>query len=196
MPRILGPIVRLQVQRSPLKVGEKPHRRYDPAPILEVERLRLSPEGTIGLVDGQEFMDVHHRSHPQTRQNRPEKGLSLGFTGHYREMQRRYGSHMTVGCAGENVIVDLPRRISLDEVLMGLAILGPDRTERVRLGQLCVAHPCKPFSGFALGGKLVEPEVLKETLQFMDEGMRGFRCVPDVTAPVEIEVGDLVVVLK
>src|SRR2546425_6533822 len=36
-----------------------------------------------------------------------------------------------------------------------------------------VAHPCRPFSGWALGG-MVEPEVLKETLQFLDDGMRGF----------------------
>jgi hypothetical protein len=38
----------------------------------------------------------------------------------------------------------------------------------------------------------VAPEVLKETLRFLDDGMRGYYCVPQVTGPVEIRIGDLV----
>ncbi|MBI4502520.1 MAG: hypothetical protein HY700_15340 [Gemmatimonadetes bacterium] len=195
MPRILGPIIRLQVQRSRLKTGEKPNRRYDPAPIVSVDRLRVSPEGAVGTLDGREYVDVHHRAHPATRNDRPEKGLSVGFTGHYAEMQERYGNHMTVGCAGENIIVDLNRRIPLSEVEAGLVILAPDGRERVRLKQVCVARPCKPFSGFAHRQQTVEPETLKATLQFLDDGLRGFRCVPDVAGEIEIEVGDLVAVV-
>ena len=193
--RILGPIIRLQVQRSPLKVGEKPNRRYDPAPIAVADRLRLSADGTVGLVNGGEIIDVHHKAHPQTRQDRPEKGLSFGFTGHYAELTNRYGEHMVVGCAGENVIVHTPRRVTLAEVESGVVILDPEGKERVRLAQIVVAHPCKPFSGFALGGRMVAPEVLKETLQFLDDGTRGFRCVPRVTGEVEIRIGDVLAVL-
>jgi hypothetical protein len=195
MLRVLGPIIRLQVQRSPLKTGEKPNRRFDPAPIVPVERLRLSPDGAIGLVNGSEIVDVHHRAHPETRHDRPEKGLSVGFTGHYAEMQKHFGEHMIVGCAGESIIVEVPRRIQLEEIQGGLVILTPTGKERVRLAKVCVATPCKPFSGFAHRQEAVEPETLKATLQFLDEGTRGFRCVPDVSGEVEIQVGDVLGVL-
>src|SRR2546422_4520719 len=49
----------------------------------------------------------------------------------------------------------------------GVAFVDKDGREVVRLEVLQVAHPCRPFSGWALGGT-VEPEVLKETLQFLD----------------------------
>src|SRR5574337_1547489 len=42
--RPLGKIVRLQIQRSPLKIGEKPSRVYDPSPILAVAGLTLTPQ--------------------------------------------------------------------------------------------------------------------------------------------------------
>jgi hypothetical protein len=147
------------------------------------------------LVNGREILDVHHRSHPQTRNDRPEQGLSVGFTGHYSEMQQRYGPHMVPGCAGENILVDAPRRIELDEIAAGLVVLSPEGKERVRLGHVCVAHPCKPFSGFAHRQQMVEPETLKATLQFMDEGTRGFRCLPEATRQAEIRIGDLVAAL-
>src|ERR1041384_830435 len=193
---ILGPIIRLQVQRSRLKTGEKPNQHYDPAPIVVVDRLRLTPDGTGGLLDGEEIVDVHHRAHPDTRNTRPEKGLSVGFTGHYTQIRKRYGRHMKIGCAGENLIVRTRRRLSLPEVEGGLAILSPEGNERLRLTQIVVAHPCEPFSRFAHRQKKVKPETLKATLQFMDEGMRGFRCVPDVMDQAEIEVGDVVAVVE
>ncbi len=193
--RILGPIIRLQVQRSPLKVGFKPDRHYTPAPIVSTERLRLSPRGAVGIIDGEEIVDVHHRDHPQTRQESVEQGLSVGFTSHYAEMRERYGTHMTVGIAGESVIVDTPDRVRLGEIEGGLVILTRDGKERVRLTQVCVARPCKPFAGFAHGGKMVESEDMKATLQFLDDGTRGFLCVPAVTGQVEIEVGDVLAVM-
>src|SRR5256885_7832965 len=50
--RDVGEIVRLQIQRSSLKTGEKPNRRYDPTPLLTVERLPLTPRGALGPSDG------------------------------------------------------------------------------------------------------------------------------------------------
>jgi hypothetical protein len=110
-------------------------------------------------------------------------------------MRERFGEHMIVGCAGESVIVETPRRIALDEVQGGLAILSPDGKERVRLARVCVAAPCKPFSGFAHREQVVEPETLKGTLQFLDQGTRGFRCVPEVSGAVEIAIGDVLAIL-
>src|SRR5438132_10568239 len=82
--RELGRVVRLQIQRSSLKTGEKPHRVYDTVPILTVERLTVSPDGALGEADhGAWIVDVHHRMHPSTKNPDGEHGISLGFTAHY-----------------------------------------------------------------------------------------------------------------
>lgn len=195
MSHVLGPIIRLQVQRSTLKIGEKPNRRYDPGPLQAVERMEIGPDGAVGLVDASRVVDVHNRAHPESKNSDGENTLSVGFTDHYRAMQDRYGPHMVLGCAGENIIVDIERVVTAGEVVHGFRIVSPAGDERLRLVQPRVAHPCKPFSGFAHRHQLVAPEVLKGTLQFLDDGMRGYYCAPDTSGPVVIQVGDLVSLL-
>ncbi len=190
--RELGRLVRLQVQRTTLKTGEKPDRRYDPAPILAVERLALSPDGVLGAADGGWVVDVHHRAHPATKNEDGLHGVSVGFTGHYAAMRERFGPRLVTGCAGENLIAELDGRLGFDDVAQGLAVVGPDRQERARLRVLQVAHPCRPFTGWALGGT-VESAVLKEHLQFLDDGTRGFYCTAEGAGVVEI--GDVLVAL-
>ncbi|MSR05926.1 MAG: hypothetical protein EXR93_02475 [Gemmatimonadetes bacterium] len=191
---MLGPIIRLQIQRSPLKTGEKQHKKYDPSPILALERLQMGPDGAIAVVDGRDMLDVHHRSHPSSKNDDGLHAISVGFTGHYRAMQARYGEHMVVGCAGENIIVEHAGQMTLDDVAGGFVVLSPDGKERLRLGRVDIAHPCKPFSGFAHRHEIVEPEVLKATLKFLDEGTRGFRVTPETEA--EVRVGDLLAVIS
>ncbi len=172
----LGRIVRLQVQRSSLKTGEKPTRVYDPARLLTVSHLAIGPEGVLGqAADGAWLVDVHHRAHPQTKNEDGAHGVSLGFTSHYAAMRERFGDRLTLGCAGENLVVETQRRIAFEDLEHGVALLGEGGNELARLDVLQVAHPCRPFSGWALGG-MVESDVLKETLQFLDGGMRGFYC--------------------
>ena len=191
--RPLGPLIRLQVQRSSLKTGEKPTRTYDPAPLLSVPRLALSPDGALGATpDGGWIVDVHHRAHPATKNTDGLHGVSVGFTAHYGAMRQRFGARLTVGCAGENLIAETGFQLQFDDVAGGLAILAPDGAERVRLKVLEVAHPCRPFTGWALGGT-VEAAVLKETLQFLVGGMRGFYCTAEGAGTVE--VGDVLVAL-
>jgi hypothetical protein len=191
--RPLGPLVRLQVQRSSLKTGQKPLRTYDPGPLLAVGRLALSPDGALGSIpDGGWIVDVHHRGHPDTKNSDGLHGVSVGFTAHYGAMRERFGERLTMGCAGENLIAATGSLLYFDDVAGGLAILAPDGTERVRLRVLEVAHPCRPFTGWALGGT-VEAAVLKEHLQFLEGGMRGFYCTAEGAGTVE--VGDLLVVL-
>ena len=55
------------------------------------------------------------------------------------------------------------------------SLLSQQGQELARLQVLQVAHPCRPFSGWALGG-MVESAVLKETLQFLEGGTRGYYC--------------------
>lgn len=191
--RPLGPLIRLQVQRSSLKTGEKPARTYDPAPLLAVPRLALSPDGALGATaDGGWIVDVHHRAHPATKNTDGLHGVSVGFTAHYGAMRQRFGARLTVGCAGENLIAETGSQLQFDDVAGGLAILAPDGTERVRLKVLEVAHPCRPFTGWALGGT-VEAAVLKENLQFLEGGMRGFYCTAEGAGTVE--VGDVLCAL-
>ncbi len=191
--RDLGTVIRLQIQRSSLKTGEKPRRVYDPAPILCVDRLAVTADGVLGQADGEAWIvDVHHRAHPHTKNEDGLHGVSVGFRSHYDAMRQRFGERVTLGCAGENILVAADRRFALDDLAGGLAVAAPDGRELVRLKVLDVAHPCRPFTGWALGGT-VESEVLKSHLQFLDGGMRGFYCVGEGAGIVT--VGDRVVAL-
>ncbi len=166
---------------------------YDPAPLLAVERLAVGPDGTLGLDPAQGWIvDVHHRAHPETKNPDGQHGISIGFTGHYDAMRTRFGGRVAVGCAGENIIVDAGTRFTFDELAAGVVILSPQGAEVVRLAVLDVARPCRPFTGWALGG-VVESDVLKGHLQFLDGGMRGFRLSGEATGIVS--VGDHVAVL-
>jgi hypothetical protein len=190
--RDLGRIVHLQIQRSSLKTGEKPTRVYDPAPLVPVDRLLVGPDGTLGEgPDGSWLVDVHHRAHPHTKNEDGAHGVSLGFTSHYALMCDRFGDRITLGCAGENIIVETERRIALQDLDGGVVLLDGNGQELARLNVLQVAEPCRPFSGWALGG-VVESRVLKETLQFLEGGTRGYYCV-GVGSGI-VSVGDRVVV--
>jgi hypothetical protein len=187
-------LIRLQIQRASLKTGARPERTYDPAPLVAVPRLAVGPDGVLGAgPDDAWLVDVHHRSHPATKNEDGLHGVSVGFTAHYDAMRERFGERLTIGCAGENLIAEAVGRLQLADVAGGLAVLAPDGSERVRLRVLEVARPCRPFTGWALGGRTVEAEVLKQSLQFLDEGMRGFYCVGEGTGIVE--VGDLLVAI-
>jgi len=189
----LGPIVRLQIQRASLKTGERPHRSYDPAPLRTVDRLSVAPDGVLGAGnDGAWLVDVHHRAHPATKNEDGLHGVSVGFTAHYGAMRERFGERLTLGCAGENLIAQTERPLRFEELAGGLAVVTSGGRERVRLRLLEVARPCRPFTGWASGG-VVESQVMKEHLQFLNDGMRGFYCLAEGTGIVEL--GDLVMAL-
>jgi hypothetical protein len=190
--RTIGTITHLQIQRGSLKRGDKPTRVYDPTPLLSVPALSVTPDGALGgTADGSWIVDVHHRDHPETKNEDGLHGISLGFTSHYDAMREHFGDRLQIGCAGENIIARSERRFSYDDLAAGVVILSPEGDERVRLKVLQVAHPCRPFTGWALG-KQVEPEELKKHLQFLDEGMRGFYCVGEGTGTVAL--GDSVAI--
>jgi len=189
---VIGTLTRLQVQRSSLKIGDKPNRRYDPGAILPVERACLTPAGVLGLDGGAWVVDVHHQSHPETKNEDGLHGISVGFSTHYVAMRERFGSRITPGCAGENLLADADRSYSLADLQGGVAVLNQAGDVVVRLTVHQVAHPCRPFTGWALGEQ-VEPEVLKANLQFLDDGMRGFYCTAEATGVVA--VGDRLALL-
>jgi hypothetical protein len=180
----LGKIVRLQIQRSRLKLGEKPNQYYDPSALVAVNELRLTPNGSYAIVNGETLLDVHHIDHPHTRNSNGVNDLSIGFTSHYQAMRARYGDHLFDGCAGENILVAIDSRVDLTQIQNGL-IIG-DAASAVRLTDLMVALPCAPFSKFA--AKSDDPQTVKGALQFLDDGTRGFYCVAN--QEVTIKVGD------
>jgi hypothetical protein len=189
---LVGTIVRLQVQASSLKCGEKPHRWYDPEPIRSVPGLRIDDGGATGF-DGVDIADVHHRDHPQSK-FRGENGLSVGFTGHYARMRSRFGDHLLDGIAGENILVDADHEYTDDDVALGIVIQSGNGP--ISLAAVQAAPPCVEFSKFCAGyTRDQRPDrVITETLRFLNDGMRGFYATlqEDAIGPVRIAVGDLV----
>ena len=82
-------------------------------------------------------------------------------------------------------------RIPLADGGGGLVVRDAAGAEKGRLAAVEVAHPCKPFTGFALRHETVPPEAFKQSLQFLDGGVRGFYCTW-AGAPAVLEPGDVV----
>ena len=173
--KLVGEIVRLQIQKESLKRGERPYRIYSTDNIQTVQALHLTPKGVMGRQNGQELLDVHHTDHPRSR-SRGDNGISLGFTSHYGRMRQRFGDHLTIGCAGENIIVETAVSFTLNHLTNGIIIQTADG-QQIHLNQVAVMLPCLPFSKFSLQTANPPAERLKETLQFLGNGMRGFSAV-------------------
>ena len=139
-----------------------------------------------------EYGDVHHMLHPQSR-FRGENGTSVGLTGHYARMRERFGDFLTDGIAGENILVAADRVLTEDLVATGIVI--ETTTGLVDLTAIESAPPCVEFSRFCAGYPLDRPSDrgITETLQFLNEGMRGFYAT--LADPIEsavISLGDRV----
>ena len=189
--RQIGQIVRLQVQRSSLKRGEKPARYYDPTPIQVVEAIELMPQGVTGITSaGERIVDVHNSSHPQTK-NSGENPLSFGFTSHYRAMRARFGEHLPDGSAGENILIQTEERITLEMLGRRVALQEKASGARIYLDEIIVAAPCLEFSRYALNEFMPVPaEMLREALIFLNDGMRGFYATIAEPAPVVLHLGE------
>jgi hypothetical protein len=191
----LGRIVRLQVQVEKIKTGEGIHQRYTPEQHLRtVEALWLDSGGVGGrAVDGEMLPDVHHRDHPRSR-FRGANGISLLTTGHYAKMREHFGDHLTDGIASESVLVQCDSVMTLDDFVHGIVI--GEGEDAVAIDTWEVAHPCTPFSRFALQfpDDQKPDRLVTEALQFLDNGTRGFNGLyhGHGVNPVEIRLGDMV----
>ena len=191
--RFVGCVKQVQVQPVSLKVGQRPHSRYDPAPLRVVARLRLMATGAVGeTADGGQIIDVHNVVHSASR-NRGGNDVSVGFTGHYAAMRARFGPHLTDGSAGENILVEAEQGVvALSDLGGCLVFENPGTGERVVLAGLHVAAPCVEFGGFAAGSPL-PGEQMKDVLRFLHDGTRGFYA--RLAGPSEggvVQPGDLV----
>ncbi len=195
----IGHITLLQVQRSSLKLGERLETYYDPTPLLEVEGLRLTPQGVFGITgDGSEVMDLHHIDHPETHNIDGVNGVSIGFTSHYQSMREAYGEHLVNGIAGENILIEADSIVTLKDLGSRVAIALQKTGQIVYLTDLEVAAPCIEFSQFAANyGKSLLPDKLKAALQFLNDGRRGFYAtIEDAPNELIVHVGDKIFVVS
>lgn len=186
--RSLGHVVRLQIQRSSLKVGDRTARRYDPSPIISVERLTLTPDGAEAVLDGTRVVDVHNAWHPESRNREGINDLSIGFTANYKRIRSAFGDHVVDGIAAESILVETDDPPSLERLADGVEI-ETVAGKWVVLGEASVAHPCVEFSRFCLGAGDADPARIKAALQFLDDGTRGFYVGLPAGPPVEIAIG-------
>jgi hypothetical protein len=189
---LLGEIIRLQVQTTSLKVGVRPHTRYDPAGIVPVPRLELGPGGVNGFAeDGFRLDDVHHARHPRSK-SRGSNAISILFTAHYDEIRRRFGDWLYDGIAGENILVRCDRHLSETELSSGIRIESREGAS-IDLTQVIVADPCVEFSRYALRfpDDQRPDRTVTDAVTFLSDGMRGYYAVYE-GPPISIRPGDLV----
>jgi len=184
---LIGEIVRIQIQRIPIKVKEV---SYDPTGIAGVPKASVDAWGMVGWYGDVWAIDAHHKAHP-ARRGGGRRPLSIGFTGHYALMAERFGN-APIGIAGENIIVDGPA-FSLDDLGPGLVVVTSHGAE-VLLERPRVAAPCLEFTSFMLGLDSVAPrEEIAEPLADLHDGRRGFIVSADsASRSVEISLGDQV----
>ena len=166
---LIGTVVRLQVQRARLKPGDRGARRYDPAPLLEVDELQVGPRGCLGGTGGGWVVDVHHADHPHTRNTRLTNGISVLPRAHYALMRSRFGDHLVDGSAGESLLLDTERPLTVHD------LRGELRLEDLPLVDAVVASPCVEFARFALDrDDLSYDDEVDAAMGALDGGVRGF----------------------
>jgi len=193
----IGQVKQVQAQPSALKLGSRPHKYYDPTPLLIVKSLLISPEGIIGVnTDGNEVLDVHHIQHPKSRNIEGKNGVSIGFTSHYQNIRNRLNPELKDGCAGENILVETDCSFTLGDLGKLIAIQSAATGNILYLARLMVAAPCVEFTQYAANaGMPLPPQELQAALKFLDKGQRGFYATPaNSKAQMSVEAGDKVFV--
>jgi len=176
-----------EVELLQIHGGQVKHRhRYDPAPLIQVGEASIDVNGILGWTGSVWVVDKHHNSWPEAGPRRP---LSIGFTSHYDKMRDRYWD-IPDGAAGENVVIRCGTTFALADLGKRLVIRGEGR--EVDLIPVKVAKPCLQFSSYLREmPELGSYEDLKDDLEFLGEGTRGFIVTVDGdAAPVRVRVGD------
>ncbi len=181
---VLGTVVRLQVQRSPLKPGPAGERVYDPSPLLEVPSLEVGPRGVRGLLPDGPVLDAHHADHPQTRNVRLVNGLSVLPRAHYDALRARFGPQVVDGSAGESLLLDTDGPLTEDD-LRGPLLLDAVDGDPLPLELVAAAPPCVEFSRWCLGRGVGEvDDEVKAALAWLGDGRRGFYLRTEGTARI------------
>jgi hypothetical protein len=197
--RQLGTVKLVQVQPAGLIIETPKGYYYDPSRRVEVERLQITPRGISAVTPlGERVLDIHHKDHPETRYL-GDDDISINFTSHYAAMRARFGEHMVDGVAGENIIIKYDQEVWLPDLGQELAIENSTTGQKVLLEVNDFAAPCEEFSHFAAQSQYerLPAEELKATLQFLNNGRRGFLLVlSNGEVDATVQPGDRVYVVN
>lgn len=177
--RELGKVKLVQVQPSGLIIETPSGDFYDESRRVEVEKLLITPLGIEATTSsGKHVLDIHHINHPDKAYENDDL-VSIGFTYHYEAMRQRFGEHMVDGAAGENIIIEYDQEVRMGELGKQITIENAETGHRAFLDVVKFAAPCEEFSHFAANSqdKKLPAAELKNTLQFLNNGRRGFLLV-------------------
>jgi hypothetical protein len=177
--RNLGHVKLVQVQPSGLIIETPSGYFYDASRRLEVDCLHITSLGIEATTpEGEHVLDIHHISHPDKAYDNDDL-VCIGFTSHYEAMRARFGDHMVDGIAGENIIIEYEEEVWSEDLGKRIAIENQDTGDRALLDMVSYASPCREFSLFATRSQYeaLPADKLKDTLQFLGNGRRGFLLV-------------------
>ncbi len=198
--RELGSVSLVQIQPNGLIIETPSGYYYDVTRRVVVESLIISSLGIEAITpQGEHVLDIHHINHPDKAYDDDDL-VSIGFTSHYEAMRTRFGEHMVAGSAGENIIIDYSKEVWEQDLGMQIAIENAETGHKALLDFVSFAPPCEEFSHFVTQSQheRLPTAELKSTLQFLNNGRRGFLLVlNEGCEPTTVRPGDRVyVVLK
>ena len=192
--RELGKVKLVQIQPSGLIVQTESGEVYDPSRRVEVYHLLVTQLGIEAVINGERALDIHHIDHPDKAYDNKDL-VSIGFTSHYEAMRKKFGEHMVDGAAGENIIIEYDQEIWMEDLGKQIAFENVKTGKRSFFDVVRYAAPCNEFSHFVADSQheRLPADELKSTLQFLNNGRRGFLLVlSDGQESVIVEPGDKV----
>lgn len=193
--RALGIVKLVQLQPSGLIIETPSGYFYDASRRVEVDRLLITSKGIEAATpDGEQVLDIHHLDHPDKAYDDDDL-VCIGFTSHYEAMRARFGEHMVDGIAGENIIIEFDKEVREADLGQQIAFESSSTGQMTWLDMVCFAAPCDEFSHFAAQSqhKRLPAAELKDTLQFLNKGRRGFLLVmQDGQDAATVQPGDRV----
>jgi len=191
----LGKVKLVQIQPFGLIIESGTGEIYDPSRRVEVDSLLITQLGIETVTpEGGRVLDIHHINHPGKAYDNKDL-ISIGFTSHYEAMRRRFGEHMVDGVAGENIIIEYDQEVWMEDLGQQIAIVSAQTGKRTLLDVVRFAAPCDNFSHFVANkqDERLPAAELKSTLQFLNNGRRGFLLVlSEGQEAVTVEPGDRV----
>ena len=177
--REIGIVALVQLQPSGLIIEKDGGYYYDEPRRVVVDQLNINSKGIEATTPGGEHvLDIHHLDHPDKEYDDDDL-VCIGFTSHYDKMQEHFGEHMVYGVAGENIIINWPEEVWLNDLGGKVAFEDQDSGDLLVLKDVQVAHPCDEFSHYAAKSQdeRLPPGELKDILEFLGKGRRGFLMV-------------------
>jgi hypothetical protein len=174
--RDLGKVKLVQLQPSGLIIQTSSGYFYDESRRVEVDQLLITPRGIEAAnPNGEHVLDIHHLDHADKAYDDDDL-VCIGFTSHYDAMRARFGEHMVYGAAGENIIIQYEKEVWPDDLGEHIAIENSETGALTVLDMVKYAAPCEEFSHFVAQSQdeRLPPEELKDILQFLNNGRRGF----------------------